>query len=162
MAEIYNLLDPRDNSLKYIGKANDSIKRLKGHLTETRRTTPLYQWIKELRDLNLTPILKVVLIVDDWQSAEQSEISKAISVGVNLLNVAKGGNEPYCSNEVRAMNAINNTKLRTSREFKLITYNLKRQLGMLLKQGYVRESTKVKLRLAAKLKPQLFGCFATC
>ncbi len=42
---------------------------------------------------------------NDWQSVERLAISDARASGVRLLNVADGGDEPYCSKEVRAANA---------------------------------------------------------
>jgi hypothetical protein len=45
---IYGLFDPRTGELRYVGKARDPQKRLKGHLA-ARRRTPVYDWIGALR-----------------------------------------------------------------------------------------------------------------
>jgi hypothetical protein len=39
-------------------------------------------------------------------------------------------------------------------------YRLKRELGLYLKHGWVREEDKEKLRYAAKTWPELFGLWA--
>ena len=47
--EIYALLCPNTKDVRYIGKANDSEKRLKSHIRDSRRrNTPVYCWIKKL------------------------------------------------------------------------------------------------------------------
>ena len=43
---IYTLTDPRDNTIKYIGKTNDIEKRLYRHLTEKNNNSKKSNWIK--------------------------------------------------------------------------------------------------------------------
>lgn len=161
--EIYGLHDPRTGELRYIGKANDVGKRFKDHLRETRRRTPLYDWIKMLRGLGLVPRMEVLECcgVGAWQEAEIRAIADARAAGIRLLNVAEGGNEPFCSTEIRAENGRKSVAARTSTPLKARVYQLKRHIGQLLKAGYVNEATKAKLRLAAGKRPELFGAWSS-
>lgn len=103
---IYALCSPETGELRYIGKANNPKKRLASHLRASRsRETPVYDWMRKLARTGLIPEM-VVLAEDcaDWQSEERRLIREARNSGYRLLNVADGGNEPYCSPEVRKAN----------------------------------------------------------
>lgn len=113
MPEIYALIDPRDGAIRYIGKANDSRKRLVKHLADARRRrTPVYDWINMLAKLGMRPTFQVLEVADDWVEAERRLIAEARDRGERLLNVADGGDEPYCPPEVRSANARNATAKR--------------------------------------------------
>lgn len=101
VASIYGLYD-RDGNLRYIGKAVDPAKRLKGHMRDVlRKKTPLYNWINK----NGFPEMRVIEEnCADWREAEIRLIREARERGEKLLNVADGGDQPYCSKEVRAAN----------------------------------------------------------
>ena len=150
---IYGLADPRDGRIRYIGKANDVAKRVRQHLRETRRRYPLYRWIAELRTLGLVPTASVLATVpaDAWQNTERS----LIATYPDLLNLAEGGDEPHCSIEVRAANGRKNAHARNRR-----LWYIKLQIGIALKAGRVRESTRAKLREVARKRPDLFGEWA--
>lgn len=151
--EIYALIDPRTGEVRYIGKANNSAKRLASHCRDAkRRVTPVYVWIKELAEIGLKPDMKIVAVVTDgnWQKAERQAIAEHSKNG-RLLNLAKGGNEPFCPPEVRAKNGANVAKSRNKR-----LWALYRSLGADLKAGYVSEHTKEKMRA----RPDVFGRFA--
>lgn len=105
--EIYGLVDPRDGRVRYIGKANDTRKRLAGHLRDARRrSTPVYAWVRKLGALGLKPEARVLERVegDGWKDAERRLIAEHRALGP-LLNVADGGDEPACPIEVRRANA---------------------------------------------------------
>lgn len=107
MAEIYGLYHPETGELRYIGKANDSAKRLKSHLRDVnRRMTPLYGWMRSLVKAGLVPCVRVLAVSDDWQAKEKELIAKHREEGFRLLNLADGGDEPLCSAETRKKNAI--------------------------------------------------------
>lgn len=159
MAEIYALIDPRTEEVRYIGKANSSQKRFAGHLRESRRKYPVYAWIQSLRAQSLIPRLQVLEVTDNWIEAEKRWIESHRPSG-RLLNVADGGDEPYCSPEVRAENGRRASKIVHSDPRKKRLWCLKKELGVLLKQGYVMESTKEKMRYAARIWPHLFGDWA--
>lgn len=101
MTAIYGLCCPISGELKYIGKANDSAARLSAHLRETRRGTPLYRWLAELRANGLAPEMFEIEQPKDWVEAERFWIAYFRSIGAQLLNLARGGNEPAPSREQR-------------------------------------------------------------
>ena len=160
--EIYALLDPRDSAIRYIGKANNTLKRFKGHLSETRRQTPVYCWIGTLRELGLVPAFQVLSVCTraNWQQCEREAIASARLGGANILNLANGGNEPYCAPEIRAANGRKSAVARVSTPRKAKIYEAKQALGILLRQGFVRESTKEKLRALALSYPNQFCAWA--
>lgn len=102
MASIYGLTDPKTGEVRYIGKANDPEKRLAGHMRDmTRRNTPLYCWMRK----NGKPGLVVLSEnCQDWKSEERRIIAEYRAASARLLNVADGGDEPFCSKDVRARN----------------------------------------------------------
>jgi len=110
LVEIYGLIDPRTGIIRYIGKANDSLLRLKSHLRDSKtRNTPVYFWIRKLNSIGLHPEIKVLSVVgkEDWKSEEIKIIKEYKNNGFKLLNVATGGDEPFCSKEQRAINGKN-------------------------------------------------------
>lgn len=161
-AEIYGLYCPNTGEIKYIGKANNSISRFKSHLRDCNtRNTPVYQWIRSLRQSGQIPVMKVLCVTSDWIKDERLIIKQYRESGAELLNVAIGGNEPYCSPEVRAKNGANNAKNRNKEIWKL-----KQALGCnlrFLKQHELYEAydrVVCKLHLAAIKSPVLFGEYA--
>jgi hypothetical protein len=150
---IYGLFDPRTGELRYVGKAVDVDKRLKGHLREDRRKTPLYSWIDSLRECGLSPEMSVICTcsVGDWQEVERDQIAEARLRGERLLNLADGGDEPTCPREVRAENGRRVAETRDRRRRRLM-----RDLGDSLKRGFASEATKAKMRE----RMDLFGQFA--
>jgi len=154
---IYGLYDSKGR-LRYIGKAVDPVKRLKGHMRETRRKSPLYDWIAK----NGKPELRILEAnCVDWREAERRLIADARAAGEKLLNIADGGDEPYCPKEVRARNGAANAKAIQADPLRKRVWELKRNIGQALKEGFVTNASRAKLRLAASLRPDLFGAFAT-
>lgn len=97
-ASIYGLYDA-SGALRYIGKANNPEERLNRHMRDApRRRTPVYDWINK----HGRPVMRVLEAdCQDWREAERRLIAKARADGERLLNLADGGNEPYCSPENR-------------------------------------------------------------
>lgn len=169
MASIYGLYDV-DGNLRYIGKANDPRKRLMSHMRDARRKrTPLYDWINKH---SIVPEMRVLEAnCEDWQEAEVRLIAEARARGDRLLNLAAGGNEPYCSTDVRvnhpamvrqrSLNGVSlNDRVKRDPLFAKI-WNAKRQVAFGLKNGMIRNEARAKFRLAAKLRPDLFGAWAS-
>jgi hypothetical protein len=154
LADIYGLYDADDN-LRYIGKANNAEARLKSHMRDsTRRDTPLYRWIRK----NGKPVMKVFVSgCVNWKEEERRLIAQARANGERLLNVADGGDEPFCSKEVRASNGRKNAKAIHSDPVRKRIWLLKRELGHAIKGGWVTNATRNKMRLAARNCPALFG-----
>jgi len=92
---IYGLYDPRNGNLRYIGKTLNLKTRLYLHLREIRNTHK-NQWLKNLKDLGLSPEMKVLQIIEnsddkDWQDIEKEWISKSLKEGHPLTNLDSGG-----------------------------------------------------------------------
>jgi hypothetical protein len=156
IAEIYALVDPRDGAIRYIGKARDAGARLKSHLRDARRRdTPVYRWINKLAALGLAPQVRVLrqCPASAWQAAEIDEIKAAKAAGHRLLNVAEGGDEPYCPTETRAANGRKNAAAIHSDPRRRRKWELLRALGQNLRQGYVSDATKELMRS----RPDVFG-----
>lgn len=157
LAEIYGLYDGSGN-LRYIGKANSAAKRLASHMRDARRReTPLYHWIRK----NGRPEMRVLEVCEgDWRVAERRLIADARARGERLLNVADGGDEPFCPPETRSKNgsALNARMAADPRAYKL--REDKRRLMVAWKAGQLSEYAKSRLREAARINPKLFACFA--
>ena len=78
---IYGLLDPRDNSLRYIGKTHKRREwRLAEHIECARENDkrPVYDWIRELLHAGLEPAIFVWRRIppeNDWREEERKAIS---------------------------------------------------------------------------------------
>lgn len=58
---IYTLSDPRDGLIKYVGRTKNMKERLKNHCNPARyKNTYKFNWIKELRDLGLKPVIEEI------------------------------------------------------------------------------------------------------
>lgn len=154
--EIYGLIDPGTGALRYIGKANNSHKRLASHIRDSRRrSTPVYAWIRKLADFGLEPDLLVLSICGDesWQWEERRLIASARSQGLRLLNVADGGDEPHCPPHVRAMNARKQYEGRRNDPFKFAVHAFLREAGQQLATlKKIRPQAPQVARLSAALE----------
>jgi hypothetical protein len=159
--EIYALCDPRDGAIRYVGKANNSKKRLASHLRDARRrNSPVHVWLRKLTGLGLSPELRILALTFDWQTTERELIAVLRARGEALLNVAEGGDQPHCSQEQRAANARNmNTALANDPRAGRLRF-LKQQLTNALREGYVSNGMRAKLRAAAQRNPREMGLFA--
>lgn len=164
---IYALTDPRTGADRYIGKANDAARRFKGHLRDARRRdTPVYRWIRKLEREGMVPGMRVLGMVkpERWQEAEGLFIERArreaLKAGTHLLNVSAGGDQPFCSTETRAENGRRNAAAIHSDPFRKKIWKLKQSIGLDLKQGYMSNAARAKLRQAARDCPELFGAYA--
>lgn len=91
---IYALVDPRDDKIRYVGKANDVNQRLKNHLNPARyRPTHKFNWIRKLRKLGLKPYLIILDEVEneDWKFWEKWWLAMCKSWGFDLVNYTEGG-----------------------------------------------------------------------
>ena len=149
MAYIYGLYDAQGN-LRYIGKANDMNARLSSHMRDSlRRNTPLYSWIRK----NGAPEMRLLAETSDWKVEEARLIADAVAKGEKLLNLAKGGDEPFCPANVRAENGRKNAAAIHGNADRKRLWSLKQKLAALLKQGYVSASTLKKMQA----RPDVFG-----
>ena len=161
MVDIYVLSDPRTNIDRYVGKASNYRKRLLTHISDSsRRATPVALWIRELISLGLCPISRVIETCSekDWPEVERRAIA-SYPLG-SLLNLAPGGNQPFCAVAIRRKNGAAVAKSIHSDPFQHRIWYLKKQMNSALKAGIVSEHAKMILRYIAVRKPDLFGQWA--
>lgn len=104
MVEIYGLYDPDSGELRYVGKANNALQRLKSHITDSRRSKrPVCQWVKSIVQARKYPRLEILETVndDEWKEAEIRLIAHYRKT-CDLLNLADGGDMPSQTKEQRA------------------------------------------------------------
>lgn len=164
MVTIYGLCEPATGELRYVGKANDTAKRLATHMRDCRRrVTPVAKWVASLCAGGMAPtmvVLRQCEAGEDWRLVERQEIAIARAASGRLLNVADGGGEPKCPAGIRAANGRSVAAARASSPKRKRIYDLKREMGRLLREGRVSEEQKAKLRYAAARAPHLFGAWA--
>lgn len=155
--EIYTLSHPVTHEIRYIGKANNSKKRLLSHLRDSkRRDTPVYCWIKKLRSEGLIPDVKIIEKTDseNWVSVEIRLIEEYKKNGFKLLNIALGGDEPYCSKETRAENGRKVAQAIHSDPVRKRFWQLKHDLAISLKQldkfGRSEKANEIRAKLATR------------
>lgn len=90
---IYTLTDPRTKVIRYVGKTNNLAVRLAMHLCE-KRGTHKNNWLAQLRDLGLRPIMDVIeeCTEETWPERERFWISHFRQMGLPLTNLDSGGN----------------------------------------------------------------------
>lgn len=150
MPSIYGLYDGQGR-LRYIGKANDPTARLASHMRDMkRRHGPLQNWLRK----HGIPEMRV-LISDsaDWRNDEKMLIAEARTRGEKLLNVAEGGDEPYCPIEVRAANGAAIAKAIHSDAKRRRFWELKRSLGEAVRRGFASQTLIERM----KRRPDVFG-----
>lgn len=99
MKYIYALTDPRDNQVRYIGQTDDMQNRLQQHIKE-RKSNPKCDWVKELVDAQLRPVMVQLATVTDDENAHHIEyrwIYFGRKNGWNLTNTTAMKSEEYYS-----------------------------------------------------------------
>jgi hypothetical protein len=89
---IYALIDPRDQTVRYIGKTTDPTRRLYEHTTNKSSAREVKPWIAELIAAGLAPTMEVLdrASLEEWERAEQYWIG-FYSLRGRLLNTEVGG-----------------------------------------------------------------------
>ena len=94
--KIYCLKDPRDLSIRYIGKTVTPLyDRLKVHIHQSKITskhTHKEAWIKQLILINLKPVIELIEEVDESHWVEREKYW--ISFYKGLTNLSIGGDGP--------------------------------------------------------------------
>jgi hypothetical protein len=102
---IYALMDPRTAKIRYIGKTNNLNRRYSQHLKgrDDQKMTPARAWIKSLVNQGLKPNMMLIdsCAEDQWHDLERHYIKRFRDEGHDILNMAEGGNQPYCPPEIR-------------------------------------------------------------
>lgn len=99
---IYCLKDPRDDSIKYIGKANNVDERMKLHFHK-RGNTRKECWVESLRRKGLRPTSEIIdeVPISEWDFWERHYISLYRSWGFDLKNGTFGGDGFHITKEAR-------------------------------------------------------------
>jgi len=89
---IYGLVDPRNGSIRYVGKADDPERRLFEHST-CKAAGHKRNWIALLKRMGLKPQLVYLCRVhhDKWEEMEKFQIAFFRSRGMADLNYTDGG-----------------------------------------------------------------------
>lgn len=98
--DIYTLSDPRDGSVRYVGKSTQVAARYYNHLDYAKRPGRKFRstnWIRQLLALGLKPTLTIIETVPyhQWADRERHWISHHKAVGANLTNHNDGGYGPW-------------------------------------------------------------------
>lgn len=118
---IYVLNDPRTNQVRYVGKANDPLKRWKCHISRAKkndRKNHTTSWMRFLLNLGLTPELEILeeIPMDGWQEIEKEYIRVFRMIGIRLTNAAEGGEGSAMSQDTKAKLSVANTGQKRSVE----------------------------------------------
>ena len=101
---IYGLVDPRNECIRYVGKANDPRARLRKHFAEMRRCKPCHRtmWLSNLVSNGLRPIVVILdrVPMSEWEYWERYYIAHLRRV-FDLTNGTDGGEGGMRSEEHR-------------------------------------------------------------
>jgi hypothetical protein len=93
---IYAIHDPRDWSIRYVGKSNDPTLRLRAHVQKSRSMIRIRRLMAELESVGLKLGLSILQTCSrsDWQVWERFWIATVRDSGAELFNIGPGGNGP--------------------------------------------------------------------
>lgn len=103
--QIYGLLDPITQTIRYVGKSNDARARLKSHIGDAFKDQKKNDWILELHRNGYLPELVILQEVTGNGNAEERAMIQAYS-GNDLLN---SQNNPVAEKKKRKPYAKNNS-----------------------------------------------------
>ncbi len=114
---IYALIDPRDDTVRYVGCAIDVDERLSGHIHD-KSNTPKCLWLADLKQQGLLPRVEVLETGCSFSGAFNREaywIQKMLRSGAPLTNVVsvneKGWFAKQSPSEVNRIPSCKGTKL---------------------------------------------------
>jgi hypothetical protein len=95
---IYALVDPRDNTTRYVGASANPGSRLSAHISSASTNCvgnkELVAWIRDVLNSSQNPIMKPLesdVSCDQWEDAEKYWIAELTAEGHKLLNILPGG-----------------------------------------------------------------------
>jgi DNA-binding transcriptional regulator YiaG len=150
---IYRLIDPRDNTTRYIGLTIDPDARLKGHVSDKKRNGKRSAWVKELGMLNLQPKMEILETVIEGENAEATALKRELywiheyfEAGSDLLNIAGmlGAHTPTIKRKKQPTRQQIAKQGRTT-NLKLIREQLREGLG-LSQEGLARRTRSISAR----------------
>ena len=103
ITQIYGLMDPITNELRYVGKTQNSVEgRLKSHCSPKELNLHKRNWIQKLLRSGHTPEIVVLETVkDNGDEAEVFWIAYMKFLGCRLSNITSGGDGRPHSNETK-------------------------------------------------------------
>jgi hypothetical protein len=99
---IYVLVDPQTNLVRYVGKANNVPQRYKAHLNIARKhQIHKLNWVNSLKNKGLKPIIEIIDVVpiNEWVFWETYWISQFKTWGFDLINYTEGGDGSTFGNQ---------------------------------------------------------------
>lgn len=91
---IYGLRCPVTGIIRYVGKTNDPVVRLRFHRDGHGKAPKCKSWIQSIQRLGYQPLLEILEEVTDlnWQDRERFWIAQQrLLVGSKLTNICEGG-----------------------------------------------------------------------
>lgn len=91
---IYILIDPVQNTIRYVGKTNNPDERFKNHKNKSRdKNTHKRNWINKLRSIGFKPEMEIIdeVSVSEWKYWEKFWIGYFKCLGFDLVNYTEGG-----------------------------------------------------------------------
>lgn len=91
---IYALVDPRDSTIRYIGRSSSGVRRPYAHMAPSalrKDNTPKGKWIREIRAIGLRPSISVLEEFDTPEPLVESERTWIQRLKPQLFNVDPGG-----------------------------------------------------------------------
>jgi len=88
---IYALIDPRDNTVRYIGKTSSPQHRLRQHIEQESKGRK-FKWVTEMKASGVLPRMEILerVPIFEWEAAERRWIAFYSNHG-SILNVEIGG-----------------------------------------------------------------------
>ena len=150
-AIIYMLIDPSTDEVRYIGKANDVLKRFRQHLC-SKAHFPLYNWINKLNSRGEAPRVASLsrVLQKDWQETECLWIEWWKRQGAPLLNATNGGDGTLNPYQQTGLNA----------EMGKLKQRIARSLHDKHLSPETKEKTRAFMRRMAATYPELFPKWA--
>jgi hypothetical protein len=98
MYHVYHLIDPRDSTVRYVGKSANPRARLKSHIQEsrTRQNTKKKRWIAELLAAGMEPVMVVAASLSNESAArtrESADCHQHRATVYNIHDPAKGAKD---------------------------------------------------------------------
>lgn len=153
---IYALADPRDGSVRYIGKADNVRQRFNLHVSALKHKSKKINWIKSLKSVGLVPNVFVVdeVLKCEWPFWEMHYISLFKSFGFSLTNGTDGGDSgPMLKGRKKSaetkekMKVVASNRHRSIYEKMMETKRIKR-LSLPRRQPITKEEIRKKLVLS--------------
>jgi hypothetical protein len=94
MVNIYKLLDPITNEIRYIGKTKEALnKRLGKHIFNRTGNSKVQKWCRKLHKENKRPIIELIekCSFDKWEEREKYWIAFYRNRSDKILNILDGG-----------------------------------------------------------------------